>query len=60
MSEQPVDTGPNVGPEMAPDNVDTSVRVEDGDQDVYQDPRFEEAETDHADDDDDPEVHEVA
>ena len=67
MSEQPTDVtgitpdpGPSVGPEQAPPEVDTSPTVEDGPQDVTQDPEFEEAESDDNDDDDDPEVHEVA
>jgi hypothetical protein len=49
-----------VGPEPAPDDVDTSPRPEDGDQDVDQTPDFETAESDDNEEDDDPEVHEVA
>lgn len=49
-----------VGEDRAPEQVDTSPRPEDGDQDVDQEPGFEEAESDDPEDDeDDPEVHEV-
>lgn len=60
MSEQPDDYVPSVGGEPAPDRVDTSVRPEDGEQDVSQDPDYEVNESDDNDDDDDPEVHKVA
>jgi hypothetical protein len=55
--EQPV----GVGPEPAPENVDTSPTAADGPQDVDQDPGYEEADSDDPEDEhDDPEVHEVA
>jgi hypothetical protein len=60
MTEQPQVDGPNVGPELAPDRVDTSPTEDDGPQDVDQDPHYEVAESDDNQDDDDPEVHEVA
>ncbi len=64
MSENPgidaPDLGPSVGPERAPDRVDTSPTVDDGPQDVDQLTGYEACETDDNDDDDDPEVHEVA
>lgn len=70
MSEQPERTTPETGDAAAPvvpigrepvsPNVDTSPTVDDGVQDVDQDPGFEVAESDDNDDDDDPEVHEVA
>ncbi len=51
----------SVGPEpQLPEGYDDWVHDEDGDQDVDQEPGFEEAESDDNDDDDDPEVHEVA
>lgn len=49
-----------IGEERYPEQYDTSPRPEDGPQDVDQDPHYEVAETDGNDDDDDPEVHEVA
>lgn len=50
-----------IGPDEAPDQVDTSPQPEDGEQDVDQDPGYEEAESDDPEDEnDDPEVHEVA
>jgi hypothetical protein len=49
-----------IGAEPYPEEYDTSPRPEDGPQDVDQDPDFEEAEVEDADDEDDPEVHEVA
>ncbi len=49
-----------VGEEPVPDdNYDTGPRPEDGEQDVSQEPEYEETETDENDDQDDPEVHEV-
>jgi hypothetical protein len=60
MSEQlPIDPSA-VGPEPAPAEIDTSPTEEDGPQDVDQEPGYEEAESDDNEDDDDPEVHEVA
>lgn len=69
MSEAPTDSdgqdvqgddGPSVGPEKAPPDIDTSPRPEDGPQDVDQDPGYEVSESDDNQEDDDPEVHEVA
>lgn len=61
MTEQSeVDCGPNVGPEPAPDAVDTTPSDDDGPQDVDQDPNYEVCESDDNQDEDDPEVHEVA
>lgn len=61
MSQQPdVDDGPSVGPEKAPPDIDTSPRPEDGLQDVDQNAGYESAESDDNEEDDDPEVHEVA
>lgn len=60
MTESEVPTTP-VGPEQAPDPVDTTPTEDDGPQDVDQEPGYEEAESDETEnDDDDPEVHEVA
>jgi hypothetical protein len=62
MSQQPEPDGgggPAVGPEKAPDDVDTSPTPQDGPQDVDQDPNYEEGESDDNEDDDDLEVHEV-
>jgi hypothetical protein len=46
--------------DQAPDLVDTEPTDLDGEQDVDQDPGYEEAESDLPDEPDDPEVHEVA
>jgi hypothetical protein len=49
-----------VGPEPVLDDIDTSPRPEDGEQPDDQTPGYEEAESDDNDQEDDPEVHEVA
>jgi hypothetical protein len=60
MTQTPVDPTVSVGPEpVLQDGYDSSVHPEDGPQDVDQDPGYELAESD-TDEEDDPEVHEVA
>lgn len=59
MSEPEPDAGPSVGPEKAPEPVNTEPRPEDGEQPQDQSPNYEIAESDDNDDNDDPEVHEV-
>lgn len=49
-----------VGPDQAPDDVDTTPTEDDGVQDVDQEPGYEDAESDDNDEQDDPEVHEVS
>lgn len=60
MTEPAPDPVPPVGPDQAPDYVDTEPTEDDGIQDVDQEPGYEDAESDDNNDDDDPEVHEVA
>lgn len=60
MTENPVVLAGAVGAEPAPEPEDTSPRPEDGDQPEDQSPNYETAESDDNEDDDDPEVHEVA
>jgi hypothetical protein len=54
------DSVPPVGPDRAPEFEDTSARPEDGPQPEDQEPNYDLAESDDNQEDDDPEVHEVA
>jgi hypothetical protein len=54
------DSVPPVGPDQAPEPEDTSPRPDDGPQPEDQDPNYDLAESDDNQEDDDPEVHEVA